>query len=77
MLRVHFMQQRLTLLDTAMEEALHDIALSREFAGLGWDSRISDESAILRLRHLLERNQLTDQILVLVNDLLLDKGRRL
>ena len=74
MLRVHFMQQWFTLSDPAMEEALHDIALFREFAGLGWDSRIPDESTILRFRHLLERHQLTDQILALVNDLLRSKG---
>lgn len=60
MLRVHFMQQWFTLSDPAMEEALHDIALFREFAGLGWDSRIPDESTILRFRHLLEKNKLTD-----------------
>ena len=74
MLRVHFMQQWFTLSDPAMEESLHDIALFREFAGLGWDSRIPDESTILRFRHLLERNQLSDQILALVNELLRDKG---
>ena len=33
MLRVHFMQQWFTLSDPAMEEALYDIALFREFAG--------------------------------------------
>ncbi len=74
MLRVHFMQQWFTLSDPAMEESLHDIALFREFAGLGWDSRIPDESTILRFRHLLERNQLAEQILALVNDLLRDQG---
>lgn len=74
LLRVHFMQQWFTLSDPAMEEALHDIALFREFAGLSWDSRIPDESTILRFRHLLEKHKLTDQILVVVNDLLRDKG---
>jgi len=74
MLRVHFMQQWFTLSDPAMEEALHDIALFREFAGLGWDSRIPDESTILRFRHLLEKHQLTDQILASINDLLRAKG---
>ena len=54
--------------------ALHDIALLREFAGLGWDSRLPDESTILRLRHLLERHKLADQILALVNELLTGKG---
>ena len=74
MLRVHFMQQWFTLSDPAMEEALHDIPLLREFAGLGWDTRIPDESTILRFRHLLEKHKLTDQILTLVNDLLRAKG---
>jgi len=32
--RIHFMQQWFTLSDPAMEEALHDVPLFREFAGL-------------------------------------------
>lgn len=74
MLRVHFMQQWFTLSDPAMEEALHDVPLFREFANLGWDSRLPDESTILRFRHLLEKHKLADQILALVNALLSDKG---
>jgi transposase, IS5 family len=74
MLRIHFMQQWFTLSDPAMEEALHDMPLFREFAGLGWDSRLPDESTILRFRHLLEKYKLADQILAVVNDLLRDKG---
>ena len=74
MLRIHFMQQWFTLSDPAMEEALHDIALFREFAGLGWDSRLPDESTILRFRHLLEKHKLAEQILAAVNDLLRDTG---
>ena len=34
MLRVHFMQQWFTLSDRAMEDALHDMQLFRNFAGL-------------------------------------------
>jgi IS5 family transposase len=74
MLRLHFMQQWFTLSDPAMEEALHDVPLFREFAGLGWDSRLPDESTILRFRHLLEKHKLADQVLAVVNDLLRDKG---
>lgn len=74
MLRIHFMQQWFTLSDPAMEEALHDVPLFREFVGLGWDSRLPDESTILRFRHLLERHKLAEQILALVNDLLSGKG---
>ena len=74
MLRIHFMQQWFTLSDPAMEEALHGMPLFREFAGLGWDTRMPDESTILRFRHLLERHKLPEQILAVVNDLLRDKG---
>lgn len=34
MLRIHFMRQWFNLSDPAMEEALHDVPLFREFAGL-------------------------------------------
>ncbi len=51
MLRIHFMQQWFNLSDPAMEDALHDVPLFREFAGLGgWDDRLLDESTILRFR---------------------------
>jgi transposase, IS5 family len=74
MLRIHFMQQWFTLSDPAMEEALHDMPLFREFAQLDWNTRLPDESTILRFRHLLERHKLAEQMLALINDLLRDKG---
>lgn len=75
MLRIHFMQQWFTLSDPAMEEALHDMPVFREFAGLeGWDQRLPDESTILRFRHVLEKHKLAAQILQTVNDLLSAKG---
>jgi IS5 family transposase len=75
MLRIHFMQQWFNLSDPAMEEALHDVPLFREFAGLGgWDDRLPDESTILRFRHALEKDKLAEQILKTVNDLLTAKG---
>lgn len=75
MLRIHFMQQWFALSDPAMEEALHDVALFREFAGLeAWDERLPDESTILRFRHVLEKHKLAPQILQIVNDLLSAKG---
>ena len=75
MLRVHFMQQWFTLSDPAMEEALHDTPLLREFAGLdNWTSRLPDETTILRFRHLLEKHKLAPQILWVVNDLLRAEG---
>ena len=74
MLRIHFMQQWFTLSDPAMEEALHDVLLFREFVQLSWDQRLPDESTILRFRHLMERHKLAEQILAVDNDLLIGKG---
>jgi len=75
LLRIHFMQQWFTLSDPAMEEALHDMPLFRDFAGLGgWDDRLPDESTILRFRHVLERHKLAERILATVNLLLGAKG---
>jgi IS5 family transposase len=67
MLRIHFLQQWFGLSDVAMEEALYDVPLYREFAGLGGMSRLPDRVSILRFRHLLERHQLAEQFLKTVN----------
>ena len=74
MLRVHFMQQWFTLSDPGMEEALHAMPLFGEFARLGWEQRLPDESTNLRFRHLPEEHKLAEQILVSVNDVLLAEG---
>ncbi|NLG75112.1 MAG: IS5 family transposase [Xanthomonadaceae bacterium] len=75
MLRVHFMQQWFGLSDPAMEEALHDVPLYREFAGLeGPMRRLPDESTILRFRHLLEKHELAAPILATVNAVLQQHG---
>ena len=75
LLRIHFMQQWFNLSDPAMEEALHDVPVFRDFAGLSnWADAMPSESSILRFRHLLERHKLADQILATVNGLLSAKG---
>ena len=75
MLRIHYLQQWFGLSDPAMEEALHDVPLYREFAKLGdAQARLPDETTILRFRHLLERHNLAPDMLRLVNDILLAKG---
>ncbi|MCP5265132.1 MAG: IS5 family transposase [Burkholderiaceae bacterium] len=75
MLRVHLLQQWFGLSDPAMEEALHDVPLYREFAGLdGPMRRLTDESTILRFRHLLEKHNLGDAILATVNVILQRHG---
>lgn len=70
MLRIHFMLQWFTLSDPAMEEAFHDVPLFREFAGLNYESRLPDESAILRFRHRLEEHKLVELILATVDEML-------
>lgn len=75
MLRIHFMQQWFNLSDPSMEEALHDMALFRDFAGLGgWSDRLPDETTILRFRRMLEKHKLAPKILDTVNELLERKG---
>lgn len=75
MLQIHFMQQWFGLSDPAMEEALYDVPLYREFAGLdGGVTRLPDESTILRFRHLLEAHGLAEQMLALVNEILGERG---
>ncbi len=70
MLRIHFMQQWFSLSDPAMEEALHDVPLYREFTGLdNWHTRLPDESTILRFRHLLEEHKLAEQMFQHINEL--------
>jgi IS5 family transposase len=75
MLRIHFMQQWFGLTDPAMEEALHDVPLYYEFVhldpGMG---RLPNESAILRVLHLLEENNLSIQMLATINATLATKG---
>ncbi len=75
LLRIHFMQQWFNLSDPAMEEALHDVPVFRDFAGLSnWGDALPSDSSILRFRRLLEQHKLAEQILATVNDLLSGQG---
>ena len=73
-LRVHLMQNWFALSDPAMEEALYEIASLRSFARLSLSEPIPDETTILNFRHLLEENDLAEDILKLVNAHLVRKG---
>ena len=74
MLRVHLMQNWFALSDPAMEEALYEIASLRAFAHLSLGEPIPDETTILNFRHLLEANDLAEDILKTVNAHLTRKG---
>jgi len=73
-LRVHLMQNWFALSDPGMEEALYEIASLRTFAHLSLTEPIPDETTILNFRHLLEENELAEDILKLVNAHLARKG---
>jgi len=75
MLRIHFLQQWFNLSDPAMEEALHDMPLFRQFAGLNLTKEnMPDETTILRFRHFLEKHDIGLQILATVNAVLSERG---
>ena len=63
LLRIHLLQQWYDLSDPAMEDALIEVATMRRFAGIALiTDRIPDETTILAFRHLLEQNDLGEQI---------------
>ena len=75
MLRIYFMQQWFNLSDPGMEDALYDIPCMRNFARLDlFDESMPDETTILKFRHLLEKHELTRQIMGAINDTLTAKG---
>ncbi|SEB90958.1 IS5 family transposase [Pseudomonas anguilliseptica] len=73
MLRVHLMQNWLGYSDPAMEEALYETTILRQFAGLSLE-RIPDETTILNFRRVLEKNELAAGILAVINGYLGDRG---
>lgn len=73
MLRVHLMQNWFGYSDPAMEEALYETTILRQFAGLSLE-RIPDEATILNFRRLLEKHELAAGILAVINGYLGDRG---
>ena len=75
MLRIHLLQQWYDLSDPAMEDALIEVPTMRRFAGIALiTDRIPDETTILAFRHLLEQNDLGEQIFEAVKAHLKAKG---
>ncbi|HBN8926441.1 TPA: IS5 family transposase [Pseudomonas aeruginosa] len=73
MLRVHLLQNWFGYSDPAMEEALYETTILRQFAGLSLE-RIPDETTILNFRRLLEKHELAAGILGVINGYLGDRG---
>ena len=64
--------------DPAMEDTLYEVESMRRFGGLDLtDDAMSDETTILKFRHLLEKRVLTRQMMSIINDTLEQRGLRL
>jgi IS5 family transposase len=78
MLRIYFLQQWFNLSDPAVEEALYDSGLMRQFVGIDLGQEpVPDETTVCKFRHLLEEHQLGEKILGTVNLHLQARGVRI
>ena len=64
MLRIYFLQQWFNLSDPAVEEALYDSVMLRQFVGIDLGQEpVPDETTVCKFRHLLEEHNLGGQML--------------
>jgi IS5 family transposase len=78
MLRIHFLQHWFELSDPGAEEALYDSRAMRLFVGIDLGREpVPDETTICNFRHLMERNNLGDELFRLVNVYLAENGLKL
>src|SRR5262249_22948922 len=74
MLRIYFLQQWFNLSDPAAEDAIYDSESMRRFARVELvEDVVPEETTILRFRHVLERQRLTEAIFEAVKDLLAER----
>jgi len=78
MLRMYFLQQWFNLSDPAVEEALYDSVVMRDFVGIDLGREpVPDETTICKFRHLLEEHGLGGEMLEAVNLHLEGQGVRI
>jgi len=78
MLRMYFLQQWFNLSDPAVEEALYDSVVMRDFVGIDLGQEpVPDETTMCKFRHLLEEHGLGGEMLETVNLYLEGKGVRI
>jgi len=78
MLRIYFLQQWFNLSDPAVEEALYDSPLMREFVGIDLGREpVPDETTVCKFRHLLEKHKIGAAMLATVNEHLQKRGVRI
>jgi transposase, IS5 family len=78
MLRIYFLQQWFNLSDPAVEEALYDSMVMRDFVGIDLGREpVPDETTVCKFRHLLEEHGFGGEMLETVNLHLQSKGVRI
>ena len=78
MLRIYFLQQWFNLSDPAVEEALYDSMVMRQFVGIDLGREpVPDETTVCKFRHLLEEHGLGGEMLEAVNLHLQSRGVRI
>jgi transposase, IS5 family len=78
MLRMYFLQQWFNLSDPAVEEALYDSVVMRQFVGIDLGREpVPDETTVCKFRHLLEEHGLGGEMLRAVNEYLEGRGVRI
>jgi transposase, IS5 family len=78
MLRIYFLQQWFNLSDPAVEEALYDSVVLRNFVGIDLGREpVPDETTVCKFRHLLEEHQRGGEMLETVNRHLQRQGVRI
>lgn len=75
MLRMYFVQQWYSLADEAVEDAIYDSQALRQFLDidLSWQS-VPDATTLMGFRHLLEAHNLTQEMLIEINAMLIERG---
>lgn len=75
MLRMYFVQQWYALADEALEDAIYDSQALRNFVGIDLAvESVPDATTLLKFRHLLEKQALTQVIFEQINGHLADRG---
>ena len=75
MLRMYIAQQCFGLSDEGIEDALYDSQAIRRFVGIDLGrERAPDATTLVKFRHLLETNKLTERIFEAIKTHLADKG---
>ena len=78
MLRIYFLQQWFNLSDPAVEEALYDSVVMRDFVEIDLGREpVPDETTVCKFRHLLEEHALGGEMLETVNLHLQSRGVRI